>query len=59
MLVPKNVQYCTLNSERRTLRILNPVTPSLFMNVCMKIFLKAWNHIMSFDFPFVRLFGVR
>ena len=44
MLVPKNVQYCTLNCERRILRILNPVTPSLFMNVCMKIFLKAWNH---------------
>ena len=27
-----------------TLRILNLVTPSLFVNVCMKIFLKAWNH---------------
>ena len=27
-----------------TLRILNPVTPSLFVNVCMKTFLKAWNH---------------
>ena len=31
-------------SVHYTIRILSPVTPSRFVNMCMKIFLKAWNH---------------